>query len=322
MRPPENRIAEGISRSHGTIVIPAFNRPRRLRRAVDSVLEQTWFDFELVVVDDASTEDMSGVRDCVEQAGRRWLRFEEKRGPAAARNAGVAAATDGEWIAFLDSDDTWLPEKLDRQLLWHREHPNIAISQCEEVWVRDGVRMKKPARLRQPESGRVFELCANRCCLSASCVLMSRELWNRFGGFDERFWVCEDYELWLRISLENEIGFVPGNLVEKQGGHPDQMSVSFRAIDRWRVWALMKLAGTGLPAGRHAVVIAAIAEKAGILVKGARKRELAEVDFYREIEDWAKEAKGRGPEDGVPANLLAGLEDSVLGQFGFRGSAE
>ncbi|NNE93034.1 MAG: glycosyltransferase family 2 protein [Verrucomicrobiales bacterium] len=252
------------------VVIPAFGRPRRLRQAVESVLNQEETDFQLVVVDDASPLDfgLSDVREFVERAGHRWIVHSENRGPAASRNTG-AAATSAEWIAFLDSDDTWEPRKLAAQLEWHREHPDFQISQCEEGWIRKGKPADKPTHLQQPDSGRIFSESTRRCCISPSAVLMSRDLWNEAGGFDEWFRVCEDYELWLRITARHPVGFVPGKWVTKFGGASDQLTASVpHGIDRWRIAALLKFLETGNPDGaQFDATISALLEKAAIIGK-------------------------------------------------------
>ena len=287
-----------------SVVIPAFNRPRKLKRAVESVFAQTCRSFELFVVDDASTADLSTVQSTVEKAGHRWIRLPENFGPAAARNAGAAAST-GEWIAFLDSDDRWLPEKLERQLAWHEVHSGFEISQCEEAWIRNGEPVYKPKRLHQPSTGRIFDKCVELCCISPSSVMMSRKLWAESGGFDERFRVCEDYELWLRIALNREVGLVPGKFVEKYGGHDDQLSSSVEAIDRWRVLALLENLDRTTGDDRK-TVLAGIVTKAGILEAGARKRGLPEEEFYREIRGWAEAGEGSPAAmfaDGLTANL-------------------
>ena len=125
-----------------SVIIPTYNRADLVRQAVASVKAQTFRDFEIVVVDDGGTDGTCEVLS----AGRelRVLRHPDRRGVAAARNTGVAAAR-GEWLAFLDSDDLWLPDKLARQISWLEGQPELLICQTDETWVRRGVRVNKPA---------------------------------------------------------------------------------------------------------------------------------------------------------------------------------
>ncbi|NOX98530.1 MAG: glycosyltransferase family 2 protein [Verrucomicrobia bacterium] len=257
-----------------TVVIPVRNRAKMLRRAVESVLAQSFRDFDLVVVDDDSTEDLSGVKCLVEGEGHHWLRLNENVGPAAARNAGAEVVV-GEWLAFLDSDDVWSSEKLKCQLACFAEHPGMAILQCEEQWVRNGSPLKKKDNQQQPD-GWIFEKCIEVCCVSPSCVMMSRLLWRELGGFDERYRVCEDYELWLRASLHNQVGLVKGEsgpLVTRHGGHDDQLSFSVEAMDRFRVLALLELIQKQeLTEDQRQVVVQGVLQRAAVLKKGAQKR--------------------------------------------------
>lgn len=282
------------------VVIPVRERAQMLQRAVESVLRQTWRDYDLVVVDDASRlEDLSIVRNLVESSGHHWLSFDENRGPAAARNAGVLAGEQQgtQWVAFLDSDDVWKPEKLERQLLWHADYPEVGVSQCQEAWIRNGVKVGKKRSQLQPE-GRIFAQCIDSCCISPSCMMMTLSLWKELGGFDERYRVCEDYELWLRLSLKNPVGLVrdvPDPLVIRHGGHEDQLSFSIEAMDRFRVMAMLELLLNGSLGQEETVLVEkGIARKSEILEQGARKRSLrshAEVYGLAGKQEWEKMAR-------------------------------
>ena len=274
-----------------SVVIPVFNRRGPLERAIRSVLGQSRTGCELIVVDDASAEDLAPARRLVEEAGHRWLALPGNLGPAGARNAGADAAR-GDWVAFLDSDDVWLPRKLERQIDWHRRHPGIRVSQCEESWFRNGRPVRKPADWRQLPTGRIFDACLRRCLIGPSCVMMETSLFRDLGGFDVSYPVCEDYELWLRLTLRETVGRVDGGpLVEKHAGQPDQLSVTTPAMDRFRVRALQKLLETGnLGPDEVRAVHLAIAEKAEILARGAARHNPGEVERYREISRCARAA--------------------------------
>lgn len=266
------------------VVIPAYNRRDLLLRAMRSLEAQTRPPDEVVIVDDASEEDMSGCRETAKRCGFRWIRMVENRGPASARNAGVRE-TSAQWISFLDSDDEWEAAKLEKQLQWHEENPLLPVSQVHERWIRNGHAVPKPAHWMQ-KGGDLFAASVARCAIGPSCVMISRGFWDRLGGFHELFRVCEDYELWLRATAVTRIGLVGEvPLVRKHGGHGDQLSEMIPAMDRYRVHALILLtAREDLDAERRATVLRGIGEKARILVGGAEKRGLSErADFYRQL---------------------------------------
>jgi len=278
------------------VVIPVFNRCLRLQRAIDSVFGQSHHHIELVVVDDASSRDLTSARELVERAGQRWLTLQTNAGPAAARNAGVAElSADVGWVAFLDSDDEWLPIKLERQLVWLAEHPETKIFQCREIWIRDGIPAKRPQRLLEPE-GDIFAACVERCCISPSAVMLRRDLFDAVGGFDPRYRVCEDYDLWLRIARDHPVGLLHEPLVVKNGGAADQLTSMVSAFDRWRLRALLELLTDA--GAQRGVVLRGIMNKARILERGAHRHADEEVAArYSEIAEWAANGgeKNRSP---------------------------
>jgi GT2 family glycosyltransferase len=251
-----------------SVVIPTYNRRALVVEAVGSVLAQTFPDYELIVVDDGSTDGTA--QALAKYDARLRLVSQLHRGVAAARNRGAAAA-GGRYLAFLDSDDLWLPRKLERQMAYLRSHPEFAICQTEELWFRNGVRVN-PAKRHRKRAGDIFRESLGLCLISPSAVMMTRELFERAGGFDERLPACEDYDLWLRITRDRAVGLVPEPLVIKRAGHADQLSRSVWGLDRFRVLALLKLLEAGLAGERRAWVIETLRRKAAILSSGARKR--------------------------------------------------
>lgn len=251
-----------------SVIIPTYNRRPMLCEAVESVLEQSDKDFELIVVDDGSED---GTAEKMEVYGRRVrLLSQSRRGVAAARNTGVRNST-GKYLAFLDSDDLWKEKKLEIQVAFMESHPAVEICQTEEVWMRRGVRVNPKERHRKP-SGNIFRASLDLCLVSPSAVMMTRELFDRMGGFDESFGVCEDYDLWLRIALYSEVPLIAEPLVIKRGGHEDQLSRSTWGLDRYRIMTLQKLLRSGLHGERRRWVLEVLAKKIAILSKGARKR--------------------------------------------------
>jgi GT2 family glycosyltransferase len=251
-----------------SVVIPTFNRWPFVGEAVESVFAQSYSDFELIVVDDGSTDETQ--KELAKFRSRLRLFVKAREGVAAARNFGVRRAV-GRYVAFLDSDDLWRPKKLEMQTAFMEKKPAVQICQTEEIWIRHGVRVNPKSKHQKP-SGDIFARSLELCLVSPSAVMMTKELFSRFGGFDERFPVCEDYDLWLRIAVEHPVPLIPKPLIIKRGGHADQLSRSTWAMDRYRVAALQKLLRSSLQGTQRASALAVLRSKVAILAQGARKR--------------------------------------------------
>ena len=210
------------------------------------------------------------------------LRHAGRRGVSAARNTGIAAAR-GKWLAFLDSDDLWLPDKLARQIFWLEGQPELLICQTDETWVRRGVRVNKPLSHRQV-GGRIFLPSLGRCMISPSAVMLDRRLISDHGGFDETLPAAEDYDLWLRLTWRYEVGLVDDPLVIKRGGHPDQLSAQW-GLDRFRIRALVKLVEEpDLPQAYARAARRMLAAKCAIYAQGcARRGRHTEAAWYRDL---------------------------------------
>ena len=236
--------------------------------AVDSVLAQTECDYELIVVDDGSTDETP--RRLRDYGARLTVLSQSRRGVAAARNLGASRAA-GKYLAFLDSDDLWHPRKLQRQLAFMERNPDVQICQTDEIWLRNGVRVNPRNKHRKP-SGDIFRASLELCLVSPSAVMIRRELFERVGGFDESLPVCEDYDLWLRISKDTEVPLIPEALVTRRGGHADQLSRSTWGFDRFRVTSIANLIEAGLDPEKAGWALEAMAKKVTILAQGFRKR--------------------------------------------------
>jgi glycosyltransferase involved in cell wall biosynthesis len=273
-----------------SVIIPTFNRWPLVGEAVESVFAQSYSDFELIVVDDGSTDQTK--KELAKFRSRLRLFVKAREGVAAARNFGVSQAV-GHYVAFLDSDDLWRPKKLEVQTAFMEKDPALQICQTEEIWLRNGVRVNPKSKHQKP-SGDIFIRSLELCLVSPSAVMMTKELFSRFGGFDERFPVCEDYDLWLRIAVEHPVPLIPKPLTIKRGGHADQLSRSTWAMDRYRVASLQKLLRSSLQGTQRARALAVLRSKVAILAQGARKRgkeqeaneyEAMNVEFERENVD-------------------------------------
>ncbi|MGH7925288.1 MAG: glycosyltransferase family 2 protein [Candidatus Binatus sp.] len=277
-----------------SVIIPTYNRRAMLREAIGSVLAQSIEGLELIVIDDGSTDGTAEALARLE----RTIRFEriDHRGPAAARNRGVALAR-APVIAFLDSDDLWSAAKLERQLEFMRANPRCAISQTEEIWIRNGRRVNPGLRHRK-RAGDIFVDSLRTCLISMSATIMRTELFRACGGFDEIMTAAEDYDLWLRTLIDHEVGLLDSPLVTRRGGHPDQTSATTPALDRFRILALTKLlADDRLSPTRRTAVVEVLAEKCRIYAGGLRRRDKVDA---AQLYEWVAEQSPNWQTGAVP----------------------
>ncbi len=263
-----------------TVVIPTRDRADRVREALESVLVQSYPPEQVIVVDDGSRDH---THEVMRQFTRvRTIALKDNYGVSRARMVGVLLART-PWVAFLDSDDRWKKDKLLHQAEFIHKYPFFEILQSEEIWIRHGRRVNPCKHHRKPE-GWAWPQVLQRCLISPSGVALKRALVLNYGGFREDFPVCEDYDLWLRITRHHPVGLVPEYDVIKYGGHEDQLSKAYPAMDRFRLRSLLE----AYLKERHPVfrkyLRDAITTKAKILLKGAMKRGLADdVKYYRTV---------------------------------------
>ncbi|MET0069028.1 MAG: glycosyltransferase family A protein [Candidatus Thiodiazotropha sp.] len=265
-----------------SVVIPTHNRAHTLPRALDSVLAQSCQPLEIIVVDDGSEDETAQLME--ERYGSCDYLRQANRGVSSARNLGIEKAR-GEWIALLDSDDRWLPNKLQLQLEALTGAPGYRLCHTDELWIRKGVRVNQMHK-HAKSGGRIFQRCLPLCVISPSSVILHHSLFEEFGLFDTELPACEDYDLWLRICAREEVLFIDQPLIEKYGGHDDQLSRRHWGMDRFRVHALSKLLDTQqLDNDDRVAAIATLIEKSAILAQGAEKRGHPErAAYYREIQ--------------------------------------
>ena len=278
-----------------SVIIPTCNRVETLPRALDSVLAQTLSVDEVIVVDDGSTDGTADLFRASYPQVR--LMQQPNRGVSAARNHGIRKAT-GDWIAFLDSDDRWLPAKLEAQFRLIEQHPGHRLCHTEEIWIRNGKRVNQMLK-HTKSGGHIYSQCLPLCVISPSSALLHHSLFEETGLFDETLPACEDYDLWLRICAREPVLFVETPYIEKYGGHHDQLSRKYWGMDRFRVRALEKmLADDLLTALQHAETVAMLLHKAAILEQGARKRgKLKRADHYLRLMHQYRQASG--PEEEI-----------------------
>jgi len=264
-----------------SVVIPTFNRALLLSRALRSVVTQTLPADEIIVVDDGSSD---GTLQILAEAYPSITKIRQANcGVSAARNRGIEAAS-GEWIAFLDSDDEWLPDKLMRQFSAVSVRPMPLVSHCDEIWIRRGVRVN-PMNKHKKEGGWLFKKSIQLCAISPSSAFIHRTVFDGVGLFDEKLPACEDYDLWLRITSRFPVHYIGQNLVIKHGGHSDQLSSQYWGMDRFRIEALQKiLACDHLQKDDWNAACKMLISKATIMANGARKRDkFLEAEKYEDL---------------------------------------
>lgn len=254
-----------------SVIIPTYNRYQLTKRAINSVLKQTYNDYELIIINDGST-DKSQQLEADYKEKIKFITIHNS-GVSAARNCGIKKA-QGNYIALLDSDDEWLPDKLTQHKLYIDTHPHICIHQSDEMWIRNGKRVN-PMHKHRKRAGDIFHDSLERCLISPSSVVIERSLFNTYGLFDENLPACEDYDLWLRMCPFENIGLLKKQLNIRYAGHPDQLSSLYWGMDRFRVYAILKLLDTNGPSlnkDQREAAIKMAKNKIAILYNGAVKR--------------------------------------------------
>jgi glycosyltransferase involved in cell wall biosynthesis len=202
-----------------SIVLPAYNRLQFLRPAVESVFAQTFVDWEFIVADDGSEcEAAAYLAELADSPRVRVLRLAHTGNPAMVRNAALRAAT-GEYIAFLDSDDLWLPGKLALQVASLRAHPQRGWSHTAFAVIDESGALLTGVRARSwpAAEGWVLErLIRMDIVIAIASVVVRRTLLEKLGGFDPRLPPCEDYDLWLRLAPVSELDGVRDTLLHKR----------------------------------------------------------------------------------------------------------
>jgi glycosyltransferase involved in cell wall biosynthesis len=253
-----------------SVIIPVYNRPRLVQEAAESVLAQTFGDLELILVDDGSTDETptvlaelaaqaphraadTRVPAAGEPAGRITVhRIAHDGHPGAVRNRGAELA-QGRYLAFLDADDLWRPQKLARQLALHEDStPGVSdpgsrtprLSHTREQWIRNGREVSQKG-IDHARAGWIFEDALKKCTIGPSTVMMERALFEKHGGFREDLEIAEDYELWLRITARHAVAYLDEPLTVKRAGHGDQLSEKYGQIERFRIEALRDLVQSG-----------------------------------------------------------------------------
>ena len=281
-----------------SVVIPVYNRENLLKEAVKSVIEQNFTDFELIIADDHSEDDIKRAVETIsliENIRLKFLRLQKHSGmPGFVRNCGCKIA-EGSYIAFLDSDDLWLPDKLEKQIalaagsmdssnVGSSAQNKISICHTREIWQR-GDKVVSQSSQRYKREGDIFEDALVKCIMGPSTVMMERALFEKHGGFREDIEIAEDYELWLRITDDVPVAYIDEPLVIKRAGDWEQLSEKYGQIEIFRINALKELVEKSFfKQRRMELAKKVLSEKSRIYAAGCRKRgKEKEALFYEGI---------------------------------------
>lgn len=206
------KTAYSLEKIKVSVIIPAYNAERFVKAAIDSVLAQTFQDFEILVVDDGSTDETKNI---LAQYGDkiRYL-YKDNGGVSKARNYGIERA-EGKYVAFLDADDVWLPEKLEKQFALLESNPSYGLCYSATERVDENLAHKKYIEANEYEDYcEALLLNLNIVAGSCSSAMVKREVLLQTSGFDAQFSTCADWEFWLRLSLLTKFVPLPEYLVK------------------------------------------------------------------------------------------------------------
>jgi glycosyltransferase involved in cell wall biosynthesis len=192
-----------------SVIIPTHNRSDLLPRSVESVLNQSFSDLEVIIVDDSSTDQTPVVAERLKKRDSRvrYVRLKINRGAPTARNTGIGLAK-GEILGLLDDDDQWLPRKLEYQLAKFKEGP-ADLGLVYGGYKINYYRSDLPNRIKRPsKQGKIFSLLLEKCLIGSPTVLVKKECFKKVGRFDTKLKSCQDWDMWLRIAQEYRIDYV------------------------------------------------------------------------------------------------------------------
>ena len=187
-----------------SVIIPTYNRIKLIERAINSVLNQSHMVNQIIIVDDGSTD---GTKKIIkEKYPQITYIYQDNKGVSAARNIGINK-THCNWISFLDSDDTWHQDKIEKQIQKINENPDTLICHTDEIWYRYD-KIQNQQKKHKKFGGYIFNQCLPFCIISPSSVIINRKVFNEVGLFDEKLPSCEDYDMWLRICSRYPVLFI------------------------------------------------------------------------------------------------------------------
>jgi|GEM_PF-1846772 glycosyltransferase involved in cell wall biosynthesis len=198
-----------------SIIIPAYNSEKTIEKAIRSALQQTYSDFEIIIVDDASTDKTKKIINSFEDSRIIYLKHKKNSGgPAKSINTGIKNSK-GDYIAILENDDEWLPTKLEKQLeLYEKISSFVGLVSCNVAYINNNT--KKIKKYKKNIRNKIFIESLKRCTVhSLSSVLIKKEVFNEVGLFDERIKIAADIDMYIRIFKKFEFDFVDCVLFKK-----------------------------------------------------------------------------------------------------------
>ena len=258
-----------------SVIIPTYNREKLISNTIESVLQQTYKVDEIIIVDDGSIDNTKDIVNTYSSNHHniKYI-YQENKGVSNARNHGILLAQNS-WICFLDSDDIWEKEKLEKQVSFHTKNKHILFSHTDELWIFNNKIIQQKKHQLKP-SGFCFEQNIPNTLIGASTVMIHKKVFKDVGYFDETLIACEDYDLWLRILYKYELGLIDEKLIRKIAGHQNQLSFTTKLMDTYRINTLLKFKNTEY----KRLINETINKKCTILIKGAIKHNNKEIEEY------------------------------------------
>jgi len=254
-----------------SVIIPVFNRENEFKRALTSVINQTYQNFEIIIIDDCSNNNIYNIIKGFNDKRIKFFKNKENKGVSYSRNTGIKNS-QYDIICFLDSDDEWFKDKLKLQINFLIKNKNLNVVHAEELWIRNFKRVNQGKRHKK-SGGDIFIRSLELCLMSPSSIMLKKNIFERYGYFNEKLPVCEDYDMWLKISAFESVGFIEKPLIYKYGGHSGQLSRKYEAMDKFRVMSLVDIyKNFDLPKDKKEALINTAVKKIKILINGAVKR--------------------------------------------------
>ena len=262
-----------------SIIIPTYNRKSFLIHAIDSVLNQTYQNLELIIIDDGSSD--KSVEYIKKKYSNIKIYKQSNKGVSSARNKGIKLSSNS-WLAFLDSDDRWHPKKLEKQISYLIKNTKYKICHTDEIWIKKGIKINQHKKHKK-YGGFIFDKCLDLCRISPSSVMIHTDVFNKIGLFNEKLPVCEDYDLWLRIAAEFPVLYLNEKLTIKYGGHLNQLSKKYWGMDRFRIIALENIIKKNFLLKKNKLLVKKILKKKiNIYLQGLKKRNKKKEIIYYE----------------------------------------
>ncbi len=275
-----------------SVIIPFYQREDLLLEALQSALNQSCKEYEIILINDGTPHISDKLQRCIaDYPVIRYVEQPHSGFPGAVRNRGVAHAT-GEWLAFLDSDDLWVPHKLERCKAYINGAGSTAMSagtdstalhlhnlpkvypliHSREEWIRNGERVSQ-RKQKHAREGDIFFDALKKCIIGPSTTVMRRDIFLELGGFREDIEIAEDYELWLRYCDRYKVSYIEEPLVIKRAGPWEQLSTKYQEIEIFRIHALKELVDREIFTKDHQQEASQeLARKCHIYGMGAEKR--------------------------------------------------